>query len=71
MDRPQTKPVWSACIIVGMRGCSRFVSTLAMAFMGQFCRDIGLKASGVLAASVFGNKPIRARFILDRFYHCA
>jgi hypothetical protein len=49
-----------------MKGCSLFVSTFAIAFMGQFCSEIGLKASGEFAASDFGKRIRKARFILDR-----
>lgn len=37
-----------------MRGFKRFVKTFATALIGQFCREIGLKASGETIVSFFG-----------------
>ena len=49
MLRPGMKPVWLPWTSSGIIGFSLLVSTFATALMGQFWREIGRYASGVLA----------------------
>ena len=45
-----------------MKGLRREVRTLAIAFTGQFCKDIGLKASGDVGEADFERRAMWARF---------
>lgn len=46
-----------------MSGFIRLVRSFATALMGQFCSDIGLKASGETTDSFFGRRTMWARLI--------
>lgn len=49
-----------------MSGLTLFVRTLATAFGVQFCREIGLNASGEVGAIVFGMRTMYARLNRSR-----
>jgi hypothetical protein len=49
-----------------MAAYSRVVSTLVMAFIMQFWREMGRNWDGWTAASIFGRSTRKARFILVR-----
>jgi hypothetical protein len=54
MHLPVMKPVWLGFTRSGIIFWSLLVRVLAIALIGQFCKDIGRNASGVRAFSFLG-----------------